>query len=99
MSTTGPVIWMTRPVAAGAAVAMGSVASWRPVLGVSGRSAPDAISIISRVMLDWRTLLYESVRSSMSSSAFSVAFFIATIRLDSSLALASRTAWNRRVAT
>ena len=35
----------------------------------------------------------------MSSSAFSVAFFIATIRLDSSLALASRTAWNRRVAT
>ena len=29
----------------------------------------------------------------MSSSAFSVAFFIATIRLDSSLAFASRTAW------
>ena len=35
----------------------------------------------------------------MSSSAFSVAFFIATIRLDSSLALPSSTAWNRRVAT
>ena len=61
--------------------------------------APDAISIISRVMFAWRTLLYERVRSSMSSSAFSVAFFIATIRLDSSLAFASRTAWNRRVAT
>ena len=61
--------------------------------------APDAISIISRVMLAWRTLLYERVRSSMRSSAFSVAFFIATIRLDSSLALASRTAWKSRVAT
>ena len=35
----------------------------------------------------------------MRSSAFSVAFFIATIRLDSSLAFASSTAWNRRVAT
>jgi len=55
--------------------------------------APVAISIISRVMFAWRTLLYERVRSSMSSSAFSVAFFIATIRLDSSLAFASRTAW------
>ena len=69
------------------------------VLGRQRAFAPDAISIISRVMLAWRTLLYERVRSSMSSSAFSVAFFIATIRLDSSLALASRTAWNRRVAT
>src|SRR6476619_2001889 len=32
MSTTGPVIWITRPVAAGAAVVMGSVASWVLVL-------------------------------------------------------------------
>ena len=55
MSTTGPVIWMTRPVAVGAAVAMVVMppASWR----VSARWAPVAISIISRVMLAWRTLL------------------------------------------
>src|SRR4026207_1924484 len=88
MSTTGPVIWMTRPVAA-VAVALVGVAS--RVLGRQRAFAPDAISIISRVILAWRTLLYERVRSSMSSSAFSVAFFIATIRLDSSLALAART--------
>ena len=56
MSTTGPVIWMTRPVAAGVAVAMVVVASC-VLVRVSGRSAPDAISIISRVMLAWRTLL------------------------------------------
>src|SRR5262249_52250173 len=61
--------------------------------------APVAISIISRVMLDCLTLLYARVRSSMSSSAFSVAFFIATIRLESSLAFDSSTAWNSRVAT
>ncbi len=54
MSTTGPVIWMTRPVAAVAAVAIGLSAS----SGVRQRAwAPDAISIISRVMLAWRTLL------------------------------------------
>ena len=35
----------------------------------------------------------------MRSSAFSVAFFMATIRLDSSLALLSSTAWNSLVAT
>src|SRR3954470_17469039 len=50
-------------------------------------------------MLACRTLLYESVRSSMSSWAFSVAFFIATIRELSSLAFDSSTAWNRRGAT
>ena len=55
MSTTGPVIWMTRPVAAGAAVAMVVVASC--VLERQRAFAPDAISIISRVMLAWRTLL------------------------------------------
>ncbi len=97
MSTTGPVIWMTRPVAEGAAVAMVGSASWvRPAYRAW---APLAISTISRVMLAWRTLLYESVRSSMSSWAFSVAFFIATIRDDSSLAFDSSTAWYRRVAT
>ena len=55
MSTTGPVIWMTRPVAAGAAVAMVGV----PPASVERQRAfaPDAISIISRVMLAWRTLL------------------------------------------
>ncbi len=53
MSTTGPVIWMTRPMAAGAAVAMGTSASCRR----QRAWAPDAISIISRVMLAWRTLL------------------------------------------
>ena len=35
----------------------------------------------------------------MSSSAFSVAFFIATILLDISEAVVSRTAWKTRVAT
>ena len=55
MSTTGPVIWMTRPVAARAAVAMvvsASCVRWR-----QRAWAPVAISTISRVMLAWRTLL------------------------------------------
>ena len=62
MSTTAPVIWITRPVAlVGAvlvavfvAVAMLSV----PPAWVRQRAcAPVAISIISRVMLAWRILL------------------------------------------
>ena len=57
MSTTGPVIWITLPVAVGAAVAMVVVC----LLVRSARRqrawAPDAISIISRVMFAWRTLL------------------------------------------
>ena len=52
MSTTAPVIWITLPVAVVVAVAMLVSASW------SERAwAPDAISIISRVMFAWRTLL------------------------------------------
>ncbi len=54
MSTTAPVIWMTRPVAVLVAVAMLVSASW----GRRQRAcAPVAISIISRVMFAWRTLL------------------------------------------
>src|SRR5665811_1116694 len=94
MSTTGPVIWTTRPVAGASLAAFlaaffvaEAVAMIGVVLLVSSRRqrarAPLAISIISRVMFAWRTLLYDRVRSSISSSAFSVAFFIATIRLDS----------------
>ena len=51
MSTTGPVIWITLPVAVLVAVAM-------LVRCLLQRAwAPDAISIISRVMFAWRTLL------------------------------------------
>ena len=52
MSTTGPVIWMTRPVPAlaGVAIAMREAPCYRAW-------APVAISIISRVMFAWRTLL------------------------------------------
>ena len=55
MSTTVPMIWMTRPVAAGAAVAIGLSAS----SGVFRQRAwaPDAMSSSSLVMLAWRTLL------------------------------------------
>ena len=56
MSTTAPVIWITRPVAGAVlvAVAMVVLASW---FGDQRAWAPVAISIISRVMLAWRTLL------------------------------------------
>ncbi len=85
MSTTGPVIWMTRPVAAVRRLPCCGDASSSPA--ISEHCAPVAISIISRVMLAWRTLLYVEGQSSMSSSAFSVAFLIATMRLDSSAGL------------
>ena len=58
MSTTGPVIWITLPVAVGAAVAMCRVSLLVVRVGSRQRAwAPDEISIISRVMFAWRTLL------------------------------------------
>ena len=59
MSTTGPVIWMTRPVAVGVGGRHGLVAASSSCLLVARQRAcaPVAISIISRVMLAWRTLL------------------------------------------
>ena len=93
--------WVLLERGAGSPARWGSGSGWLGGgrSGVRAAFAPVAISIISRVMLAWRTLLYVSVRSSMSSSAFSVAFFIATMRADCSLAVSSRTAWKRRVAT
>jgi hypothetical protein len=55
--------------------------------------APAAISATSWVMRDWRALFRSSVSSATSSLAFSVAFFIATIRAECSEAIDSRNAW------
>ena len=45
------------------------------------------------VIAAWRTLLYSSVRSLMICFALSVAFFMATIRLECSEARASSSIW------
>src|SRR5919106_4881677 len=44
MSTTGPVIWMTRPVAVGAALAMGGFASCSASAGVGARRDLDHLA-------------------------------------------------------
>jgi len=59
----------------------------------SGPLAPLAISIISRVMFACLTLLYESVRSSISSSAFSVGVLHRDHLVEKKLAVLSSTAW------
>ena len=51
-STTGPVIWITLPVAIGLSLLL------LPVWGQPAEaSAPETISIISRVIVAWRVLL------------------------------------------
>ena len=57
MSTTGPVIWITLPVDSVATDMVGRSS----VRSRQRACAPVAISIISRVMLVCRTLLYSSV--------------------------------------
>jgi hypothetical protein len=62
-------------------------------------SAPLTISISSVVMPAWRTLLAKSVNASIRSPAAFVAFCIAIIFAEYSLALFSSTAWKTCVST
>ena len=94
-STTAPITWLTAPSAPvrvpGLSLTFAIPSPY--VADERSASAPPTISISSVVIIDCRTLFMYRVSESMSSPAASVAFCIAIIRAECSLALFSSTAW------